>query len=55
MAHRPEHLAESLDLIANAPPAHASKELRNLVDATVAIVRGEMPDVDADRPWRPDA
>ena len=53
MALRPEHLAESLDLIANAPPSEAAEELRKLVDETKTIVRAELPDVDADQPWQP--
>ena len=54
MALGPENLAESLDLIANAPPGDAADELRRLAAETKAIVRAEMPDVDVDRPWRPD-
>jgi predicted nucleotidyltransferase len=53
MAVRPNQLAETLDLIANAPPSDAAEELRKLVEATKSIVHAEMPDVDIDRPWRP--
>ncbi|HXI96032.1 MAG TPA: hypothetical protein VNG04_07885 [Candidatus Acidoferrum sp.] len=55
MALRPEHLAESLDLIANARPSEAAEELRKLVEETKTIVRAELPEVDVDRSWRPDA
>jgi hypothetical protein len=55
MAVRPERLAESLDRIANSPPSEAAEELRKLVQETNAIVRSEMPDVDVERPWSPNA
>ena len=55
MAVRPERLAESLDHIANSPPSEAAEELRKLVQETNAIVRAEMPDVDVERPWSPNA
>jgi hypothetical protein len=53
MAVRPDQLAESLDVVANAPPSDAAKELKKLFAATKGIVRAEMPDLDVDRPWRP--
>jgi hypothetical protein len=55
MALKPEELAESLDLIANSPPPEAAAELGKLVHETKAIVRAEMPDVDVERPWSPNA
>jgi predicted nucleotidyltransferase len=54
MAIRPDQLAESLDVIANGPPSDAAKELRKLFEATKAIVHAEMPDLDVNRPWRPE-
>jgi hypothetical protein len=53
MAARPDRLAETLDGIANGPPSDAAQELRKLVEATKAILKAEMPEVDIDRPWRP--
>ncbi len=55
MAVKPQHLAESLDLIAGSPPSDAAAELGKLVHETKAIVRAEMPDVDVERPWSPNA
>ena len=55
MAVKPEHLAESLDLIASSHPSEAAAELGKLVHETKAIVRAEMPDVDVERPWSPNA
>jgi predicted nucleotidyltransferase len=54
MTVKPEGLAETLDFIANAPPSDAAEELRKLYEATKAIVQAEMPDLDINRPWRPD-
>ncbi len=45
MAVKPDHLAESLDFIANAPPSEAAEHLRKLVEATRAIAQAEMPDL----------
>jgi hypothetical protein len=53
MTLRPEHLAEGLDLIANGAPSAAAAELKRLFQETKVIVRAEMPDVDAERPWQP--
>jgi hypothetical protein len=50
---KPDRLADGLDVIANALPSDAADELRRLVEETRAIVRAEMPGVDADVPWRP--
>jgi hypothetical protein len=55
MAVKPQHLAESLDLIAGSPPSDAAAELGKLVHETKTIVRAEMPDVDVERPWSPNA
>ncbi len=55
MAVKPEHLAESLDLIASSHPSEAAAELGKLVHETKAIVRAEMPDVDVERSWSPNA
>ncbi|MDQ6899141.1 MAG: nucleotidyltransferase domain-containing protein [Candidatus Dormibacteraeota bacterium] len=55
MAVRPDQLADRLDLVANAPPSEAAEELRTLVQATKAIVRAEMPDLDVERLSRPQA
>jgi len=53
MAIRPERLAERLDLVANAVPSEAARELCTLVQDTKAIVTSEMPKVDVDIAWRP--
>ena len=53
MTIRPEHLAESLDLIANGAPSAAAAELKRFFQETKVIVRAEMPDLDAERPWQP--
>ena len=53
MAIKPEHLAESLDLIGNGPPSEAAEKLRKLVGDTKAIIRAELPEVNADQPWKP--
>jgi hypothetical protein len=50
---KPDRLAERLDLVANAAPSAAAKELRRLVEETKAIVMAEMPDVGVDVPWQP--
>jgi hypothetical protein len=55
MAVRPDQLAESLDDVANAPPSDAAEELKKLFEATKAIVHAEIPDLDVNRAWRPDA
>jgi hypothetical protein len=53
MRVKPEGLADSLDLIANAPPTEAASELERLDQETKAIVRTELPDLDVDRRWHP--
>ena len=55
MPVKPDLMAESLDVIANAPPSVAAEELKRLFAATKRIVRSEIPDLDVDRGWRPDA
>lgn len=54
MKIKPDHLAERLDNVANAAPSVAADELHQLVEETKAIVKAEMPEVETDRPWRPD-
>lgn len=54
MKVKPDCLGQRLDRVANAAPADAAEELRKLVEETKAIVKAELPDVDVDRPWRPD-
>lgn len=54
MKIKPDHLAERLDKVANAAPSVAAEELQQLVEETKAIVKAEMPEVETDRPWRPD-
>ena len=54
MKVKPEHLAERIDKVANAAPSAAAEELRQLVEETKAIVKSEMPEVEADQAWRPD-
>jgi predicted nucleotidyltransferase len=54
MTVKPERLAERLDRVANAPPSDAAEELRKLAEETRALLGKEMPDLDADVPWRPE-
>ena len=53
LALKPDHLAERLDLVANAGPSASAQELRRLVEETKAIVKREMPDLEVDVPWQP--
>jgi predicted nucleotidyltransferase len=53
MSVKPERLADRLDRVANLPLSEAADELRKLVEETKAIVRHELPDVEADAPWNP--
>ena len=54
MKVKPDHLTERIDKVANAEPSAAAEELRQLVEETKAIVKAEIPEVETDRPWRPD-
>ncbi|HKC19517.1 MAG TPA: hypothetical protein VKE27_07770 [Candidatus Dormibacteraeota bacterium] len=54
MRVKPDRLAERLDRVADGPPSEAAEELRQLVEETKRIVRGELPEVDVDRSWQPD-
>lgn len=54
MKVKPANLAARIDKVANAAPSAAAEELRQLVEETKAIVKSEMPEVEPDRPWRPD-
>jgi len=53
LALKPERLGERLDLVANAAPSAAAKELSKLVEETRAIVKAEMPDIVTDVVWQP--
>jgi len=50
---RPERLSERMDVVANGAPSVAAHELRGLVEETMAIVKREMPGIDAEVPWQP--
>jgi hypothetical protein len=53
MAVRPDGLAQRLDVVANAAPGEAARELEAIVAETKALVARELPDVDVEAPWQP--